>query len=182
MVKIVVFFTQKKGLHFFSRKRQGNFLIAFFESIFFLIFLALIGNKLIFGFRLIGKNENILYDYFHPIIGPLQVGFTQSLNVTSLLLQLVKPFCSKEMEELKIVPNWCFGDKRRFLSFAEQTTLQPLENRNLDEITKANLEKYGKENIDAIFDDKENVYSTLFWMTHWAMRQGTVKETKCTNL
>lgn len=109
---------------------------------------------------------------FYPTIGPLHTGFTQSLNITSLLLQLVKPFGGKEPSELNIVPDWCFGDKKRFASFAEQSTLQPASNRSVDDVTRRNVERYGTENVNAIFDDKEQVYSTLFWLTNWSMRQG----------
>jgi hypothetical protein len=95
---------------------------------------------------------------------PVTVGFTQSLNITSLLLQLTKPFCNKEISDLNIQEKWCFMDKQRFDNFAEQTTLQPLENRTLEE--------NGSKN--SIFEEKQEVYSTLFWLTHWAMRQGNL--------
>ena len=119
--------------------------------------------RIIFGILSENKAEGNLASTIRDPLGPLHVGFTQSLNITCLLLQLVKPFAGKEPDELQIVSNWCFGDARRFACFSEQSTLQPGADRNVADVV---------DKCDAIFDEKEQIYSTFFWLTHWAMRQG----------
>ena len=90
----------------------------------------------------------------------------QSLNITALLLQLVKPFAQKSPDELSIVSNWCFADKSRFDCFSEQTSLLP-NKLSIDEQRET-----VSEDSNLIFDDKSQIYSTFFWLSHWAMRQG----------
>ena len=78
----------------------------------------------------------------------------------------MKPFAQKSPDELSIVSNWCFADKSRFDCFSEQTSLLP-NKLSIDE-----QRERVSEDSNLIFDDKSQIYSTFFWLSHWAMRQG----------
>jgi len=109
------------------------------------------------------KEEGNTASAIRDPMGKLSIKFAQSLSITSLLLQAVKGFGKKGLDELAISPIWCFADQMRFDLFSNQTTLQPVESRKL---------RAGAPNVqEHIFDDKSASYGTLFWLLHWSMRQ-----------
>ena len=123
----------------------------FFRTLFRIIFKILSDNR---------KEDTLGAQHRDPL-GPLEPSFCQCIGLSSFMMIMIRPSLGKTLAELNIDPKWCFSDQQRSATFHKTTTLQPVENRVLQETRDSKG-----------LEDKSRVHSNVFWLTHWSLRLG----------